>query len=133
MSVPFPDSREWLECFAVVGVLHKMEGHYLFDPCQGEAGPVFQIPEDSVVSYFETGRAVSYADGKRRRLCRVFVRRSSTALRLEYVQLQEALRFGRPAVEDSSVILVPPEEVMDGLCPAFVSDFTQPSCETDDR
>jgi hypothetical protein len=96
----------------VEGVLERVQDEYLLDPTPGAAGPVYQIRLEHIVGQWETGREVSYPSGERRPTRRVCIRRDCTALRLEYVRLDEALLAESAGFmgADCDVLLVPADE-----------------------
>jgi hypothetical protein len=81
------------QCFTAEGALEKVDQDYMFDP--GEPGPLFLIPEDDVVAHAETETQVRDLGGKQRRIHRVVIRTGCTAIRAEYVRLDEVLRSAR--------------------------------------
>jgi hypothetical protein len=112
MSASPTDGATAGDCLVVAGVIEKADGQYILDPRPGSGGPLLQIPEGGVVSHFETGEVARYPGGHTRRVRRVVLRKHCTAIRLEYVTLDEALLWGlgvRPGHQpaDSGVLLVP--------------------------
>jgi hypothetical protein len=117
MSAPTIKSAGVSECFAIEGVLEKVEGQYFLDPNPGTSGPLFQIAEEDVLGHWETGTEAAYPGGRLRPLRRIHLRQGATGIRLEHVRLDEVLTAARTEVpqrpgccEDSCVILVPWEE-----------------------
>jgi hypothetical protein len=111
------------EFLTVEGVLERVDDDYLFDPNPGGDGPVFQIRSEGVVNHWDTGREVTYPTGERRPARMVCIRRDCTALRLEYVRLDEVLPRADAAdfeLSDSGVVLVPASDAADDARPAII-------------